>query len=289
MDKLRSLDLVRLGLAKLNDGAEWTNSNKRKNLINAFAEIYDAEFTNGETFDIFENMDRSHLEEVMFNATEFRTGIIFRFQSGGRFGNFHQSAKKSIWGEVKLADVIAASSCFTGGFEPIEWPRDFVHSEALNLAEEAPLMHSAGLMDGGIYDNQGLDSILLSENRVASEPYDLIIASDVTSPYMNPFKFLDDKGDKGWRKWNYASVRSRIIKWYSRMKWGLLVLFFISAMYLLMNWSDSLTTGIFLSLGLLAVILLLLMSRIKKKISIYLSDAKEYLEKSLPMTSQLRI
>ena len=93
VNKLQTVDLVRLGLAKLNEGVVWENPNKRKNLINAFAEIYDAEFTGGETFDVFENMHRSHLEEVMFNATDFRTGVIFRFQSGGRFGNFHQSIK----------------------------------------------------------------------------------------------------------------------------------------------------------------------------------------------------
>jgi predicted acylesterase/phospholipase RssA len=281
VDKLRRVDLVRMGLAKLNEGASWDNPHKRKNLINAFAEIYDTEFTLGETFDVFENMHRCHLEEVMFNATDFRTGVIFRFQSGGRFGNYHQSVKRSVWEEVKLADVIAASSCFTGGFEPIEWPRDFIHSESLDLAEEAPLMHSVGLMDGGIYDNQGLDSILLAENRVATDPYDLIIVSDVTSPYMNPFKFLEDKGNTGWRKWNYAGVRSKVTRGYSRIKWGLLTLLIVSAIYLLIEGSDSLISGIMLSLGILALALLLTIQKIRKKIENYLLDVKTYLEKEL--------
>src|ERR1700761_7840434 len=37
MDKLRRLDLLKMGIEKLNPDAQWNNPFKRKNLINAFA------------------------------------------------------------------------------------------------------------------------------------------------------------------------------------------------------------------------------------------------------------
>ncbi len=282
IDKLHKVDLVRLGLEKLNEGATWANIHKRKNLINAFAEIYDQEFTGGETFDIFENMQPSHLELVMFNATDFSTGVIFRFQNDGRFGNFYFPVRKVVSGEVKLSDIIAASSCFTGGFEPIEWPRDFVHDEAVDLVEDAPLMPSVGLMDGGIYDNQGVDSILLSESRVESTPYDLIIVSDVTSPYMNPFQFMKAQGDRGWRKWNYAGIKSNIHRFYTQIKWLLLALALGSAIFLFSTQTmNSMLSGVVLSLGILALILFFLMQWLRRKILFYLAAGNEYLKEEL--------
>lgn len=282
VSKLGKVDLVRLGLARLNEGVEWKNKNKRRNLINAFAEIYDEEFTQGETFDIFENMQRSHLEEVMFNATDFSTGVIFRFQNDGRFGNFYHPVRKDVSGEVKLSDIIAASSCFTGGFEPIEWPRDFIHSEAMELIDEAPLMASVGLMDGGIYDNQGVDSILLSENRVDSLAYDLIIVSDVTSPYMHPFQFMEDKGDKGWRKWNYAGIKNRVQRFYRRINWILLILVTISGIFLISNrFADSILSGIVLSAGILALLLFFLLQWFRQRLKSWFQSGAMYLKREL--------
>ena len=48
MDKLMTLDLLKLGIEKLNPDATWRNEYKRKNLINAFAELYDEHFTAGD-------------------------------------------------------------------------------------------------------------------------------------------------------------------------------------------------------------------------------------------------
>src|ERR1051325_7992981 len=49
LDQLKSIDLVKLGVQKLNPNGKWDNTHKRKNLINAFAELYDEHFTGGAT------------------------------------------------------------------------------------------------------------------------------------------------------------------------------------------------------------------------------------------------
>src|SRR5690606_35377838 len=131
-----------------------------------------------------------------------------------------------------------------------------IHSEATEMIDEAPLMANVGLMDGALYDKQGVDSILLSENRLGSTAYDLIIVSDLTSPYMHPFKFMEDKGDKGWRKWNYSGIKHRVQRFYRRIKWVLLSLAIIAAVLLISNrFADSILSGIALSVGTLALFL----------------------------------
>ena len=282
LQQLKSIDLVRLGLEKLSDEGTWKNSRKRRNLINAFAEIYDEHFTQGETFDVFDNMVHSHLEEVMFNATEFSKGLIFRFQSDGRFGNYYFPVKKDIAGEIKLSDIIAASSCFTGGFEPIEWPADFVHEESVNLMEEIPLMAKVGLMDGGIYDNQGVDSILLAESRADAKPYDLIIISDVTSPYFHPFEFTEPKIKGKWHDWNYRQISSLIRKRVRQIIWGLFIMWSLSIIYLGANWSTNSTlTGVVVSILFLTTVLLGSVIWGRKKLVAVKSRVLNYLEREL--------
>ncbi len=278
-DKLCHVDLLRLGLKKLDDSSVWKNSYKRKNLINAFAEIYDRDFTEGETFDIFENM-HSHLDEVMFNSTDFSSGVIFRFQSDGRFGNHFHPVKRENAGEVKLSDIIAASSCFTGAFEPIEWPNDFLHDEAITLQDEAPVMPSVGLMDGGIYDNQGLDSILLAEERAGALPFDLIIVSDVTSPYLDPFRFFREGVPKGWRGLTFASVK-RKIRSRVRLSIGAILGGFLSSLLLLFarNFNDSTVSGILIATCLALGLILVLWWRISNQFLRRRAGIKDYLDK----------
>ena len=199
LDQLSKIDLVKMGIEKLNPTGKWHNKQKRKNLINAFAELYDQYFTNGATLKEFDTMN-SHLEAVVFNSTEFNNAINFRFRNKGTGlnGNKYNTVPAQIAGEIKLADAIAASSCFPGGFEPIMWPNDFVHPEADALVKNIKTLKPAGLMDGGIFDNQGIDSILLYKKGDA--PYfDLIIISDVTSPYMSGYKPAVEKSKTGFR------------------------------------------------------------------------------------------
>ncbi len=285
MHRLRSFDLIREGLEKLNDPSKWRNEGKRKNLINAFAEIYDEKYTEGATFEVFKDMSASHLDDVMFNATEFSNGIIFRFQNGGHFGNNYFPVRRpTIW-EVKLADMIAASSCFTGGFEPIEWPGDFLHPHSPGIEKIRDGSGSTGLMDGGIYDNQGIDSILLAEKRVRTDPYDLIIVSDVTSPYMTPFKFLQPEHDgqgRSWHHWTYRSVIAKVDGMYKSLRRTLVIVAALALLLpLLVMYGNHVLTGVGLTLAALALVAYLMVGKVKKRVGQWTKAGRDYVVSKL--------
>jgi|GEM_PF-252933 len=196
---------------------------KSANLINAFSVIYDKHLFNGATFgelwsSAYTNpKSNSHIKAVCFNATELDNGLPFRFQvdetnQNYKIGNNYiyfdptDTAKK-----LKLGDILAASSCFPAGLEPILLPRDFTHAELSaadiqqSLKEDKSVAANTidnsyqencqiGLMDGGIADNQAINSLLLinkRNNRVSDKRnnrvFDLNIICDVSSHYMQPF------------------------------------------------------------------------------------------------------
>ena len=114
------------------------------------------------------------LREVIFNSTEFRSGLDFRFRrsdaTGARIGNGRFPVPRAVAAQVRVADAVAASSCFPSAFEPFLFPDHFHWPEALPLerAKEALGERFAGglpLMDGGIYDNQGVDALMLAYER----------------------------------------------------------------------------------------------------------------------------
>ncbi|MCS3794804.1 patatin-like phospholipase family protein [Niastella sp. OAS944] len=253
LDQLSKLDLVKLGIEKLNPNGKWHNTHKRKNLINAFAELYDEHFTEGETLAVFDSMN-SHLEAVAFNSTEFNNAINFRFRNKntGIIGNNFNRVPADVAGEIKLADAIAASSCFPGGFEPIMWPADFVHDKANTLKKNRDTLKPAGLMDGGIYDNQGIDSILLYKK--SDQPYfDLIIISDVTSPYMDGFKPATEKPKTGWRTMTVREFGQKIMHYNRLVNRVIIALITLFALLPLLkgytnHWLTGLSLGISLTL-----------------------------------------
>ena len=289
MGKLRTLDLVQLGLQKLGDDGEWKFSHKSKNLINAFAEIYDEEFTEGDTFSIFDNIEQSHLSEVVFNATDFHHGFVFRFQNQGIFGSARFRVADRVAAQVRLSDIIAASSCFTGGFEPIAWPGDFLDPETdqENLFEN---VRSTALMDGGIYDNQGIDSVLLSENRRNKKPYDLIIVSDVTSPNMQPFEFTEANPVKIWGTANVAALAQKTSRYKKRIQVGLGIVLLLGVLIPFISAVGfSFWGGVALSVGVMAAVFLvltqLLHKRVQNSFQSIVDDVRGNLQNQLPLQS----
>jgi Patatin-like phospholipase len=134
----------------LNDRKNWYFSEDKqvineRNLINAFAKVYDdKDFFDKMTFGIFVGSkkqqprnEKFHIKEVCFNTTELNNGLVFRFQSDGdpsteeHVGNelvsFDKDFYDSTLSKIKLADILAASSCFPGGFEPFMFPQDFTY------------------------------------------------------------------------------------------------------------------------------------------------------------------
>lgn len=228
----------------LNNDAEWVDSaasappaTKHKNIINAFAKAYNNIIYNNETFSIFWDKSKVKDFEVCFNSTEFYRGLSFRFQAdgfnfpleviGNKYLRFNMSNVDALK-KVRLADMVAASSCFPVGFEPIMYPEDFTYNDSVgtltatdlsaamvaldyNEVPHTPIASSYGFMDGGITDNQALYSVMLADikrrKRVNPNPFDLIMISDVASYFMEEFKNPEEiKSGQG--------VRSKIIKFY---------------------------------------------------------------------------
>jgi hypothetical protein len=163
-----------------------------RNLVTAAAQSY-ADSLFADRFSVLLDAD-THLKEIVFNATEFAGGLSFRFQKSQNpkalFGNQTYSVPRDVARQVRLADVVAASSCFPGGFEPIGFPGDFNWpgdgKPPAGLPEQfgTPLP----LMDGGVFDNQGIDSLLLAGERTGAS-LDLLIISDTNQPQEYLFRF----------------------------------------------------------------------------------------------------
>jgi predicted acylesterase/phospholipase RssA len=212
-------------LDRLNDKKPWKRRHKHRNIINSFALSYDSPLLfNGATLsDLTDPQFKSHLEEVCFNSTEFFTGLPFRQQvrmqarSVGQdeyyhYGNQNICIDGDIYKRLKIADVLAASSCFPGGYEPIIFPIDFcydglapdelranlhIQPQKNDKKEEAFInAKNLGLMDGGITDNHGLESLMEADERRRAgsddnatnfRPFDLIVVNDVGNFYMSPY------------------------------------------------------------------------------------------------------
>lgn len=166
---LRDVDVIDAALR----GARTTRRGTAAKLITSAADVYARALFHGTLGEL--QRAGSHLEEISINATELARGIAFRFvvtpnrrvRSGNRFG----PVPPDVASEIRLADAVAASSCFPGAFEPIVFPADFRWPAAV------PDLTPLPLMDGGIYDNQGIDSLLLVRSRRRRE-IDLVLISD---------------------------------------------------------------------------------------------------------------
>lgn len=194
---LKEDKLLERAFDKLNNTNHWHDSNKTKDLINAFAEVYDEFFYECEKFETLYDSDKSHLHDVIFGSTEFTDGIQFRFQENhdnGKFGNYYLNLPDEVAKKFRLADAAASSSCFPGGFEPMIMPNDYADKidGEIPKAWEDKEYQVTGIMDGGIIDNQGIEGVKLAEKRRETrtgEPYvGTYIISDVSGKTMAPFE-----------------------------------------------------------------------------------------------------
>jgi predicted acylesterase/phospholipase RssA len=172
--------------------------------------------------------DTLQLQEAIFNSTEFHTGLDFRFRRSTNeralLGNVNYRVPRQVAQHIRLADIVAASSCFPGGFEPLVFPQQFHWTGAYPLDEA---LNDLGpgfegglpLMDGGIYDNQGIDSLLLAFN--GSSACTLFI-SDVAGLNTQMFDVPPNPTRRGWITLNGVS-------W---MAWGLFALALVAALIL---------------------------------------------------------
>ena len=159
-----------------------TRKSGRQNAVLALADIYDEskDFLNGARFDVFWGPREIHIKELIINTTEFKTGVAFRFHKGAfsrRSGNRFVPLPEDYARKARLADIVAASSCIPVGLEPMFFPQDFRWPEdepklcgeiegyiAYHCGSDTHgnRVESVSLMDGGVYDNQGTDSVAIA-------------------------------------------------------------------------------------------------------------------------------
>jgi predicted acylesterase/phospholipase RssA len=206
---LNNTDLLRLGLEKLAEN-RFGGKVERKDMITAMAQVYAETFlqkADGAPY-LFGDILNSNiaLGDTVFNATEFRHGLAFRFQRRTNpkafIGNYKIRINKNDAAKIRMADIVAASSCFPGGFEPMAFPDDFVWPEG-HVPETLRQQFVNGpiaLMDGGVYDNQGLQSLLLADvrNSFDNEDLSMFIISDVDQQSADLYRYPKrDKNRKG--------------------------------------------------------------------------------------------
>lgn len=193
--------LLKNAISKLKNDSIWLKRpHKKRSLINAFSLTYaDMDLFKGD-FKLFENTESTKLKHVCFNATDFSFGLAFRFQNTGRLGNkpLNCTELSKIKNEIQLSDVIASSSCFPLGFEPLVFPDDFFkNNKSKNykaLKRQEKFINGVGIMDGGITDNQGIGSMVnISKLKERKKPLDLIIVNDVGSYKMIPWQAESSK------------------------------------------------------------------------------------------------
>ncbi|HMR89004.1 MAG TPA: patatin-like phospholipase family protein [Saprospiraceae bacterium] len=218
--------LVDLALLKLSNPGKWTNTHKSKDMINAFSEVYNESIFGEATFDDLYNGHQSHLTDVIFGSSEFKYGIQFRFQKEhgkGKFGNNYLNLPTEVAGQIRIADAVAASSCFPGGFEPMIMPKDFGNGpESIvditwnkNYSGEDKSPETA-IMDGGVIDNLGIEGVKLAEMRHSKNGAPFVgtyIVSDVSSEMMTPYEVpkLTESAFKNFFTINGINIVTRIL------------------------------------------------------------------------------
>jgi predicted acylesterase/phospholipase RssA len=185
--------------------------NASLSLIRSAAQVYVDDIFGEKTLSLLRGPQQTRFKELIFNTTEFRIGNSFRFprsqSADAVIGNRRIPVPADVAEQTRLADILAASSGFPGAFEPIRFPDDFRWPRGTSLDEIRQRLGAAfkdeqgedisvPLMDGGIYDNQGLESIELASRRAGTQ-LDLIIVSDTNqrddSVYVSP-----NKERRGW-------------------------------------------------------------------------------------------
>lgn len=155
---------------------ERIDKNKKKqtlSIIKELGNVYDEVFFEGkgQTFsDIQDIVQNASIHHFSAYATDITNAMPFRFQAVRKcykkavIGNERREIKPTKAGMIKIADIVAASSCFPIVFEPMSYPRDFFEYD--ENEEQAQTNMQIQLMDGGIIDNQGVDYLFEANGQM---------------------------------------------------------------------------------------------------------------------------
>jgi predicted acylesterase/phospholipase RssA len=249
-DFLKNTNCVELALARLYKTPS-PSERDDPSLIRAAADVYEERLFGGRDlrFRSLTNevgVDKRFLE-LIFNSTEFRKGNSFRLRASHDpdvfAGNGDFRVIPDVAGEFRLADIVAASSCFPAAFEPIRFPDDFVW--ASKLADIRALLMadingrpsgynvdnkclSLPLMDGGIYDNQGISNAVLAYDIFPHFDLFLIADTSARSSDMMPYPRPDTKD--GWLSINMLFWAALLLFLAALVSAGVLGFYFYNAL-----------------------------------------------------------
>ena len=257
-------DLVNEGICN------FVNPESKNSLIEGFAAVYNEKLFNNKKFESIlpkkgENGEYdTHLEFTCINATEFNTGTPFRFiaqtaELRHRIGNHFYKLDKQLIESMPLGIPLAASSCFPGGFEPVSVDIS-PYVKAASVIQRYEKNTIVSLMDGGIVDNQGIDSVLLYDNqRKQNEMLDLIMVVDVSSPNISGYEPSKEKRIP-------VIGNTSMIKIY-RFIWmtNILLVGMLFIRHIQENKAALITISVLLTLFILATLLLSYAKRLIKK------------------------
>ena len=228
-------------------GMSSEKTNRNASLIKIMAGIYDEYlFDHAIMGDIIDNIQHIPVKDYTALATDFNHALPFRFRvtegkstTGerlyyGLFGNSKNIIGLKVARHITAGEALACSSCFPSGFEPMMYPDDFKVSQNPDIAKT--ITKRFGIMDGGVADNQGIESIVLAEQRRrdyrkdrsrTDKALDLVIVSDVTSPYMNGYEPSEQMLSKGAGKLTIGRLRN-----YGLIAEGVIIALFILSIVL---------------------------------------------------------
>ena len=289
---------VELATVAMNNLASY-DKGQCASLIRTMADIYNKELFKGAVLgDLMDQLDDIHICHFAANATDFTNGLAFRFQvtekTGARqeqatgyglIGNNKIRIPREVARHIRLSEVLACSSCFPSGFEPLVFPKDFVLGDSEEVKKFIAKTEPFGIMDGGIVDNQGIEPILLAEQRMETslgckdgKCLDLIIVSDVASPYMSAYQPSDVHLPKGLNRMTLKKLTASI--------WGVGIGLTVATALSLVFTSTSFLSGVLVAVWVLVVGILIIYTVMKKKlISV---AAKSVIQDSIPAVMNLR-
>ena len=189
-DRIKKNNLADKVLEKISEN----KNNPTLSIIKELGNVYDEVFFEGkgQTFsDIQDIVQKASVHHFSAYATDITNAMPFRFQAvkdcykGTIIGNENWEIKATKAGTIRIADIVAASSCFPIVFEPINYPRDFFIYD--KTEERAQTNMQVQLMDGGIIDNQGVDYLYEANKQMVDggdeneKGIDFAIISDAAS------------------------------------------------------------------------------------------------------------
>lgn len=140
-----------------------------KSIGDVLADIYDDDLFEGATL-----QDLPDSPQFLFNATNYQTGRLVRMQKV-RFADYLLGAIPDP--DLRVATVVAASSAFPPILSPVVVtfdPDRWIRCEGADMWENIEFKRTLNLMDGGAYDNLGLETI---------DDFHTIIVSDAGAPF----------------------------------------------------------------------------------------------------------